>query len=857
MRQVAATNLNEFSSRSHSVFTITVHIKETNERGEELIKIGKLNLVDLAGSENIGRSGAINQRAREAGSINQSLLTLGRVINCLVEHAPHIPYRESKLTRLLQDSLGGKAKTCIIATISPTANCVEETLNTLEYAHRAKNIKNRPEVNATLTKKELIKEYTDENFRLKRELQAQREKDGVYLPTEKYTTMLAETEALKGEIEDHKIAKETLEAQLRDALQEGEEARAQLRQTTATLNRTQTQLAQTEDILSATETQLEQAKTEILEKTHLLDAHVRAEELLHSEAKELTAAADLMDSHVRELHVKVAALAATERDNQSAGQRLHGNVDSQCTDLTNQLSAFCTQQTAFLNSLIDDVKGTLGSQAQGLQQAKLAADDLGTVATNQMQTLVAQATAQSDASAVTLDTLNKATENLAEQCQFRAEQGHIKYTQAAQTVSDQLSALTANLHQWASAMVQHLETTQSAVAKFNQTHSAALQEFRDRIGAQLQQEITALQSARLQIQSVSEQNKQNTANHCASFLADLASFAATRMDMWQRETQASMFVAEDQACRTIDGASTQLQHVATAVDTYAQETQSGFSQYVADYDSLHADAGVVVKAQHDTAEGTLQGVRDAANGLHQAGTDVTTCLQALVTSHQSNISNTISTHTEAANEALASLQQSVETAQAGCKQGTGKIMATLGGASESLGVSAGVWASLAQEQNAKTETENRLHISAVGALRERVSTHVTADTRTTQPSGNTPKKTLYPRPATFTCTQPHEDLLYQFRADNGLITGPMKRPLDEEETPADEPASTDQPMEAATDPLPREQSSEDVEVSVKAGKENVVATGHVAKKMREGPGAGGRKIATGVRRPFQSNRPQN
>lgn len=80
-------------SRSHSVFTLTVHIKETSSKGEDILRIGKLNLVDLAGSENIGRSGAENKRAREAGMINQSLLTLGRVINALVEKNSHVPYR--------------------------------------------------------------------------------------------------------------------------------------------------------------------------------------------------------------------------------------------------------------------------------------------------------------------------------------------------------------------------------------------------------------------------------------------------------------------------------------------------------------------------------------------------------------------------------------------------------------------------------------------------------------------------------------------------------------------------------------------------------------------------------------------
>uniref|UniRef100_G3R860 Kinesin-like protein KIF11 n=1 Tax=Gorilla gorilla gorilla TaxID=9595 RepID=G3R860_GORGO len=188
-RTTAATLMNAYSSRSHSVFSVTIHMKETTIDGEELVKIGKLNLVDLAGSENIGRSGAVDKRAREAGNINQSLLTLGRVITALVERTPHVPYRESKLTRILQDSLGGRTRTSIIATISPASLNLEETLSTLEYAHRAKNILNKPEVNQKLTKKALIKEYTEEIERLKRDLAAAREKNGVYISEENFRVM--------------------------------------------------------------------------------------------------------------------------------------------------------------------------------------------------------------------------------------------------------------------------------------------------------------------------------------------------------------------------------------------------------------------------------------------------------------------------------------------------------------------------------------------------------------------------------------------------------------------------------------------------------------------------------------------
>ncbi|XP_063902102.1 kinesin-like protein KIF11-A [Zophobas morio] len=135
-RKTASTKMNENSSRSHTVFTITTHVKSRNSGEEDILITGKLHLVDLAGSENIGRSGATNMRAQEAGKINKSLLTLGRVITALVEKTGRVPYRDSLLTRILQNSLGGKAKTNIIATISPAHINLEETLSTCIYASR-------------------------------------------------------------------------------------------------------------------------------------------------------------------------------------------------------------------------------------------------------------------------------------------------------------------------------------------------------------------------------------------------------------------------------------------------------------------------------------------------------------------------------------------------------------------------------------------------------------------------------------------------------------------------------------------------------------------------------------------------
>merc|ERR1719316_1423667 len=143
-RAVSATLMNATSSRSHSVFAIKVHQKD--EKNSQNNVFAKLNLVDLAGSERQKASGATGQRLKEGANINKSLSALGNVINALVESATgnkkvFIPYRNSKLTRVLQESLGGNSLCTMLATLSPASCNFEETLSTVRYANRAKAIK--------------------------------------------------------------------------------------------------------------------------------------------------------------------------------------------------------------------------------------------------------------------------------------------------------------------------------------------------------------------------------------------------------------------------------------------------------------------------------------------------------------------------------------------------------------------------------------------------------------------------------------------------------------------------------------------------------------------------------------------
>jgi len=210
VRATGSHKLNELSSRSHAVFIIICeqsqscyvaedghemspaeyerYLKENggispptssgrNQNGgprlKQSFKVGKLNLVDLAGSERVRMTGATGQRLEETKKINQSLSALGNVIAALTDPKgrAHIPYRDSKLTRILEDSLGGNCKTTMMAMISPALEAFSESLSTLKFANRAKNIKNEARINEDLDQRSLIRKYERELKQLRTELQ--------------------------------------------------------------------------------------------------------------------------------------------------------------------------------------------------------------------------------------------------------------------------------------------------------------------------------------------------------------------------------------------------------------------------------------------------------------------------------------------------------------------------------------------------------------------------------------------------------------------------------------------------------------------------------------------------------------
>ncbi|KAG2585740.1 hypothetical protein PVAP13_6KG409000 [Panicum virgatum] len=350
-RRTAETLLNKQSSRSHSLFSITIHIKEATPEGEELIKCGKLNLVDLAGSENISRSGAREGRAREAGEINKSLLTLGRVITALVEHLGHVPYRDSKLTRLLRDSLGGRTKTCIIATVSPSVHCLEETLSTLDYAHRAKSIKNRPEVNQKMMKTTLIKDLYGEIDRLKAEVYAAREKVGVYIPKDRYQQEENERKAMADQIEQMNASSEANQKLISDLQQKYDSEVQHSADLSKKLEVAEKCLDHTGNLLSTTKEDLKQAQYNLREKDFIISEQKKAENALTHQACVLRSDLEKSSRDNASLYSKIAREDKLSATNRSVVNTFQTDLASKLGVLSSTLNASIDQQNKHLKSV--------------------------------------------------------------------------------------------------------------------------------------------------------------------------------------------------------------------------------------------------------------------------------------------------------------------------------------------------------------------------------------------------------------------------------------------------------------------------------------------------------------------------
>lgn len=371
-RRTEETLLNKQSSRSHSVFSVTVHIKDVSPDGEEFIRCGKLNLVDLAGSENISRSGAKDSRAREAGEINKSLVALGRVITALVDKLGHVPYRDSKLTRLLRDALGGKCKTLVIATVSPASHSVEETLSTLEYAHRAKNIKNKPVTNGKTPKNVFLQELQTEIDRLQSDLHATREKNGVYMSKTNYDAEQNEHMATRRRAEELECALASTQAEHDKVTRMFDKTKKNFLQLKEDHAGVEAQLGETRETLGATTSELHATRKSAAEKDYLLGEFEKSHQGLSTATTQMARDLVAAKSEATQLFEKISRKESVMSSNIDA---IHALSTSMCERLEALESGLAGIQEverdsrAHMKSVLDDFMKRKESEVNVLKES--------------------------------------------------------------------------------------------------------------------------------------------------------------------------------------------------------------------------------------------------------------------------------------------------------------------------------------------------------------------------------------------------------------------------------------------------------------------------------------------------------
>ncbi|GKT32957.1 Kinesin-like protein KIF3A [Aduncisulcus paluster] len=310
-RTVASTQMNDVSSRSHSIFQLHLEVSKKYDDGSEHIRVGKLNLVDLAGSETLKKTKATGQRQKEGIEINKSLSTLCRVIRNLNEGLTHIPYRESNLTRLLQDSIGGNSKTVMIANISPASFNIDETIETLRYAKRAKNIKNTPKINED-PKDAMLRQMRLQIEKLQEELKSAHSTAGAADAASKIAQIATDTGNASAFRAAEKAAQEVIYIQVGES---EEEKKKRLEE-----------LAQKEQTIAEEKKAKEELAIELAEKEKEKEESVKQLRIMESKMTEIKKRGQEIFTEARKKEAEARKLENELRDKELAARKLKGKI---------------------------------------------------------------------------------------------------------------------------------------------------------------------------------------------------------------------------------------------------------------------------------------------------------------------------------------------------------------------------------------------------------------------------------------------------------------------------------------------------------------------------------------------------
>jgi kinesin family protein 11 len=776
-RQVAATKCNDLSSRSHTVFTIMVYTKRVTEDGQEYLSAGKLNLVDLAGSENIQRSGAENKRAAEAGLINKSLLTLGRVINALVERSSHIPYRESKLTRLLQDSLGGRTKTCIIATLSPAKSNLEETISTLDYAFRAKNIRNKPQVNQAINKKTLLKEFTAEIEKLKSELIATRQRNGVYLSQENYEEITTVSESRRILSDEQRERLETMEIQLRNKIEDLYKVTTNFSTLKKDHEQIQLALDGTKGILEKTEIVLNATRQNLMEEAELRKAHQKTEGVLAEIGQDMISTLGKTTSDIDGLRSKIRRKSELQSQNRRNWNTSQTTVLDTTRLVEDRIEEFQQQQEQLMASLTDRMQDFVRDELEKLGASQSFLQE-------KMEAYQVSEQEVNDQTAKSRDDMNQVLEEiktLREDVKQKIGAGLDELSAAAETISasiiTELEAFHTQVHSSYASLGRDFKTTFDDLVKDlneQQTENERLHQQVLESNAAL---VKANKSSQGQITHILNEEKQRSAEERQRLLSQITALVSATADAQEiRLTEKLSGVSEE-----IGAASTAFE---AKQETYTEgiNAWSSKSQDILAGVSKSRDA-VKTKIKGDFAMATQHStsIKDTTTSVHASTVQTVEAQMAHLDTQLQSLDDIVSqiqeqnnTHHTAHTTSLANLSSTVAASYSSIGEHLSSSFERVQSLEADVSAQAGTLRDTLPTLSADADIRAPLH-----ELRDTIGSQNLIEYN---PTGETPQRVSYQIPSNLPRTEAHENLLARLRdrpatSDTSSSRSPSKQPI--------------------------------------------------------------------------------
>ncbi|XP_015749721.1 PREDICTED: kinesin-like protein KIF11 [Acropora digitifera] len=760
-RQTAATLMNAHSSRSHSVFSVTIHIKENSVSGEELLKIGKLNLVDLAGSENVGRSGAVDKRLREAGTINQSLLTLGRVITSLVERAPHIPYRESKLTRLLQDSLGGRTKTSIIATVSPALCNLEETLSTLDYAHRAKNILNRPEVNQKLTKKTLIKEYTEEIEKLKKDLLAARGKDGFFIAEENYIAMQQDIKAQQEMNADQEAKISALEEELRKLTELFTDTQQELDYRCVELEEKETELTKTTLTLKETKSTLKETCAERDENRYLVDEHCRNEQHLHLQATNLLHVVENSVNDVDGLHSKLDRKRSVDAHNTSARDSFGKDCKQLIQAAKQNLNQFQGENIVFFDAL----NKTLGNLAtmKSEESMKLCSqiETFKTSAIAQISQITSRDQEQVDACSKWHTGMSNEVQSYKDKiCLTVSSHLDQEFLPKMKALEDSIQSMAAFQEQFALFFNEKMNNLSSMVRTFVEGQDSMLQSLDEMIERHSQEQTQSLGEIVANTDSVLNNQKVLIKELQQTFFKEMMSLF---QDMVEKQTE-KLFDGAGKVKEMTTAAMKNVESTSNNLRSYCGSLKHCASQFCDN--CVHIVSTNTEEAQTRFKQATEQicETTELRKGVREAAVNVSHKVDELAVEWQNMLEESFTQHMDAIKFCSTQQQHTVKVCQEDIEQHVSEVQHALDCHGNTLREVTTAQERQLSDQSEAVDAWSTEQFKVVEQVSARVNQFLVKELKDDLPTGGTPQRRQFSYPTKLVRTEPHEVLKERFQA---------------------------------------------------------------------------------------------